>query len=195
MQLNGVNGAQYGLHIDSQGRAEAHAVSTSEQSQAAIDGDAYNFNTSNLTLTDANETPIFYIKNDSEERDLIINRVFVTFGPSTGGSGVIAGKVKFNVTGGTITTAGTDKAPANFNAGSSKTLEITSKVGASTQTVTGGTDPIEFLFPAASSRHLVGFESVILPRGASMALTITPPAGNTSMLIQAGTNIYIKSVD
>jgi len=191
--IKGGNNPNNALHVDSTGRAETKSVTLSEQGHEALDGDSYNINTGNLTLTSAAETPVFYLKNDSEGRDIVIPRVFVTFAASTGGSGEITGKVIYNPTSGTIITAGTANPPANFNASSSKTLAVTSLTGATGQTVVGGTTPIQFLFPSDSSRHLVSFDTIILPRGASMVFTITPPSGNTSMVIQAGANVYLTS--
>ena len=191
MLLEGANNPGNKLHINSKGQSESHSVAISEQLDQSQRGDGYNFNTSNIILTDAAETPIFYLKNDTEEMDLIIPRVFMAFGASTAGTGEIEGIIYYNPTGGTIITAGTDKAPENFNASSSKTLGVTAKIGATAQTIIGGTKPVEFLFPSDSSRHLVSFDAIVLPRGASMLLSIKPPVGNTSMKIQAGTNIYL----
>ena len=178
------------VSVDNLGRIQAHAASTSDQEVAAIDADAYNFNTSNITLTDALATPIFYFKNDSETRDIVISRIFVTFGASTGGAGEIFGSIVYNPTAGTLL-SGTAKALQGFNVGEDKPLGVTSLIGASGLTVSGGTTPIEFLFPSASSRHLIGFQSIVVPRGGSIALLITPQPSNTSMVIQAGYNAFL----
>lgn len=195
MLIEGSNNPGNKAHVSASGQVESHAVSISEQTDTAQKGDTYNLNTGTVTLTTAVETPIFYLKNDSEEKDLIISRVFVTFGASTAGSGELEGKIYYNPTGGTITTAGTDSPPQNFNASSSKTLSVTSKTGATGQTIVGGTVPVQFLFPLASTRHTISFDAIVLPRGSSMILAVTPQTGNTSMKIQAGANIYLHSGD
>ncbi len=190
MRIEGGNNPHNSAHVNDDGRVEARAVSLSEQSFDSIQGDAYNVNTGNITLTNASETPIFYIKNDTEDRDLIVNRVFYSFGSSTGGSGDAFGKIYKNVTAGTILTA-TEFTPGNFNLGSSKTLGVDARKGATGTTFTATASGIEFLFPAVSQRVLIAFESIVIPRGASMLVTYTPPSGNTSMVLQAGANVYL----
>lgn len=189
--FKGGNNPGNNAHVDGNGRIEAHAVSISEQSDSSLGGDAYNVNTGTFILTTDASTPIFYIKNVSESRELVIPRVFIAFGASTAGSGIVEGAIISNPSGGTIITA-TANPPQNFNFGSSQTLGVDSTVGATGLTVTGGTTPIEFLFPSSPARNLIAFDSIILPRGSSMVLTITPPSGNTSMQIQAGINVYLN---
>lgn len=194
MQLEGGNNPGNKAEVNNKGHLETQAVTISEQSDTALDGDAYNLNTGTFQLTSAASTAIFYLKNDSEERDMIISRIFVSFGVSTGGSGRIVASVMRGPTVGGILTSGVDNPPQNFNFGSSKVLSVTSKTGTTALgDCTGGTMPIEFYFTSDNQRHLVGFESIILPRGASMCFSLTPPAGNTSMDIQAGANIYLAA--
>lgn len=193
-QIEGGNNPSNRAHVDTNGRIEAHAVSISEQSDSALSGDAYNLNTGTFQLTSAAATAIFYIKNDSEERELIIPRVFVSFGVSTGGSGPVEASIMSGPTSGSIITSGVSNPPQNFNFGSSRSLEITSLTGSTALgDCTGGTTPVRFYFNSDNSRHLVGFDSIILPRGASFCFTVIPPAGNTSMDIQAGANIYLAT--
>ncbi len=190
-EFEGGNNPHNSAHVNSRGQIEAHAISAAEQEQAAIDGDAYNFNTSNLILTDDLDTPIFFLQNDTEDRGIIISRIFVAFGVSTGAPGLdIEGTIIYNPTGGDILTA-TAKAPQNFSTGSNKTLGVTSTVGATLKTVSGGSKPIEFLFPTDKSRNLVPFQSIVIPRGGSIAFTIKPGTANTSMKIQAGYNAFL----
>lgn len=191
-EIRGTNLGGFGLHVNEAGQAEARAVSVTGQSNSSQRGEAFNINTGTFTLTDANATGVIYLKNVSEPKDIIINRVFVTFGASNG-TGPVFGSIERNPTSGSLLSGGTDFLPANFNFGSSQTIGVELKKGATGQTVTGGLvpPPVEFYFNAANSRHLIGFESIVLPLGASCALVITPPAGNTSMDIQAGMNCYL----
>lgn len=195
MFIEGANNPGSKAHVDSDGKLEAHSVSITEQSEAAEHGDTYNLNTGSIVLTDAVETPIFYLKNDSEEQDLLISRVFLALAASTGGSADLEAIIYYNITGGTILTSGADNPPANFNASSSKTLGVTSKLGATGLTHVGGTAPIRFLIPSDNSRTTVAFEAIVLPRGASMLLALVPQTGNTSMKIQAGANVYLHEVE
>lgn len=195
MFIEGANNPGNKVNVNSEGRIESHSIVISEQSQMAIAGDAYNLNTGNFTLTDDAETALFFIKNDSEEKDLIITRIFVAFGVSTGGStNSIEGIIMANPPTGGIIASGVENPPQNFNFGSSKVLQITSKTGTTALgDVTGGNEPVRFFFTGDNQRHLVGFEAIVLPRGASMAFSLVPPTGNTSMVIQAGANIYLAS--
>lgn len=190
VMIQGANNPGNRAEVDNFGRIEAHAVSTSEQTDRAVIGETFNLNTGNITLTDALDTPIFFIKNDGEDRDLIVTRLFFTFGASAGGSGVINATVVRGPTGGSILTD-TALDIFNFNFGSGNTISVDVNIGATGSTVTGGSSPFRFLFTGDNQRHLIGFDSIVLPRGASMAITLQPPTGNTSMIIQSGLNLYL----
>lgn len=190
MKIEGYNDGGIGVNVDDKNRIQARSVSLSEQAQAAVDGDSYNLNTGTITFTDDLETPVFFIKNLGEPRKLLIPRVFMTFG-SSNGVGEIEGALYFDTTTGFALSGGTDKAPENFNASSKQLLDVDSRVGATGLVFGGGSKPVEFLFPSDSSRWLVGFEEIVLGQGTSMMMTIKPPAGNTSMKLQCGCNIYL----
>lgn len=190
MQIEGSNNPGNKAHVADDGKLQTRAVTLSEQAQKSLQGDSYNINTSEITLTDAVETPLFYFKNETETDSLIIQRVFFTFLNSTGGTGAVRARIIANITGGSILTA-PDLTPKNFNFGLSKTPGTTLKIGATGVTFTGGDTVPEFLFTSDNQRTLTPFEAIVLPRGASMTLTLTPPAGNTSIIVQAGANFYI----
>jgi len=191
MFIEGSNNPGNKVEVDNDGKIEARAVSISEQSEKSLNGDAFNINTSEFTLTDDAETPLFFFKNESEDFQIVIPRIFVTFLSSTAGSGKVSAKLIQNITGGTILSA-TDLAPTNFNFGKSKTPGTILKIGSTGDTFSGGLTGPEFLFTSDNQRQLVPFESIILPRGASMLFTLTPPTGNTSMVVEAGANFYIS---
>lgn len=191
MQIEGANESGSKVHVNN-GSMKTTAVTVSEQSSKSITGDAYNINTGDITLTDAVETPLFYFKNDSEDNQIIVPRVFITFLGSTGGpGGFVKAKITKGITGGTILTAA-DLSSTNFNFGKSKTPKTVLKIGATGLTFTGGSVGPDFLFTSDSQRHLITFEAITLPLGASMTFSLTPPAGNTSLVVQAGANFYIS---
>ena len=176
--------------VDNEGRLSARAVASTEQDESATNGTSFNYNTSDVTLTDDNETPLFYIKNESEANEVKISRIFLTALASTGGTGPLRCNIYKNITGGTILDQ-TNEEVTNFNFGSGKTIGIVVKKGGTGITWTGGEQTnIEFLFPDVSIRTLTNFESIVLPRGASLLFTATPPTGNTSIVIASGTNIF-----
>lgn len=189
-QITGANNPGNAVHVDDEGKIQARAISISEQSSKSLVGDTYNINTSLVTLTNDTKTPLFTIKNVSEEKPMVITRFFVTFLASTGGTGKIEASVERGVDGGTIL----DEAPAdlmNFNFGSSRTPGAILNIGATGLTATGGTTSLEFLFTGDNQRHLIAFDAIVLPRGASATFFLTPPAGNTSIIVESGANIYI----
>lgn len=190
MQIQGGNNPNNTVHVDDEGKVQARAVSISEQSSKALVGETYNLNTGKITLTDDNETVLFTFKNTSEDKPMIATRVFVTFLASTGGSGSVEGSVQSGVSGGTILDEPLSSIK-NFNFGSSKIPGAEFRIGATGLTFTGGDKAIEFLFTSDNQRHLIAFDSVTLPRGASMTFTLKPPTGNTSMIVEAGANVYI----
>lgn len=188
----GGNNPRNAAHVDESGRLSAFAVSLTEQQKASEIGENFNVNTGEITLTDANETPLFYIKNDNEDRDLKISRLFSTFLSSTGGSGKVLLNIYSGITAGTILTA-SDLPIYNFNFGSGKVLNVTTKLGATGLTFSGGTKPIVSLFPSDNIRQLTQFDHIVLPRGSSMLVTCVPPVGNTSMVVLAGCNLFLEA--
>lgn len=191
VMIQGANNPGNRAQVDEFGRVEAHAVSITESTDSAIRGETFNLNTGNITLTSDADTPLFYVKNDGEDRDIIVSRVFFTFLGSTGGTGDVNASVISNPTGGTVTT-GSELDIFNFNFGSGNTISIDSNMGGTGATVTGGLTPIRFLFTGDTQRHLISFDSIILPRGASMVVMLEPPTGNTSMVVQAGLNMHLS---
>lgn len=189
-QITGSNNPGNTVEVDSLGRIQARAVSASEQADTAVRGETFNLNTGNVTLTDDTETPLFFIKNDGEDRDLIITRVFFTFLASTAGTGAVNATIVANPTGGSILTD-TALEIFNFNVGSGNDLGLDVNIGATGSTVTGGTVPFRFLFTGDEQRQLISIDSIVVPRGSSVVITLTPPASNTSMVVQAGLNMFL----
>lgn len=190
MEIEGANNPGNKVHVDSFGKIQARAVSISEQSQKSIKGDAYNINTGKITLTNDVETPLFYFKNDTEDDSLVIPRVFLTMLSSAGGTGEVQMCIYSGVSGGDIVSA-TEFFPTNFNFSSSRLPGATLRRGATGDTFTGGQLGPELLFPSDNFRNLTSFESIVLPRGASMLITVKAPAGNTSVVVASGCNAYI----
>jgi len=175
--------------VDDKNRVQAFSVSQTEATSAAISGDSFNVNTGTITLTSANSSALMYLKN-TDTVDWVLSRVFYNAETSTGGSGGWLAEVVANPTAGTLLSAGTAFDPVNFNFGSAKSLTSTCLKGAEASTATGGIQgAVSTIIPASGVRVLIGFDSVILKPGSSMAIVITPPSGNTSMDVQVGTNL------
>lgn len=195
MLIQGPNNPGNFAHVDDRGRLEVHAVGASEQSSSSNNGEAFNLNTKNITLTNATATPVFYLKNVGEERALIIPKIFFTTTTSVGGTGSVAAWIISNPTGGTIISTDTLFNIYNFNFGSGNEIATEQRKGVTGSTVTGGEERISFLFPLSGRRDQIDFESIVLPRGSSMVFVVQPPTGNTSMTLQAGTNVYLNLHD
>jgi len=177
---SGVGGIyQVGVTTDNQ--LKTLAVTRSIFTQINIEGDAYNINTGEITLTNDTETPVLYLKNN-ETRDLLITAVAVGMKDSTGGSDLATIKVIRNPATGTIVSgASAVDISSNRNYGSFNSLEVDVYKGATGSTMTDGTDHILF-FQGDSGRLFAAIDEVI-PKGTSIGVKITPPSGNTSLTL------------
>ena len=175
--------------VDSKNRIRSLSTIETGGTEAALDGNLYNVNTFTINLTSANQSALLYIKNTNAD-SWVINRVFYNAGVSTGGTGDFLAEVVANPTAGTLISAGTDITPYNLNFGSSKILTATTKKGAEGSTVTDGEIRVGTIIPTSGTRVLIAFDSIIMDPGSSLAVTVTPQTGNTSMNIQVGLNLY-----
>jgi hypothetical protein len=161
---------------------------------AATDGKAFKFGTDVITLTSANASGVFYIKN-GETANLIIAEILFQANQSTGGaSGIGTWKVIRNPTGGTlISNATAMPIRQNFNFGSTATITADAFKGIEGATVTGGNDfSIQNGF-TVPNRVIAPFTSIIIPRGSSLAITFTPPSGNTSIAVSVALSAFLNS--
>lgn len=184
-------GNSFGLKVDSKNRASTFAVTQGEESNAAIDGNSYNINTGIVNLTSANKTAVVYVKNNGDN-DLVIPAIFYLIGNSTGGSGDMVWTVLRNPTAGTIVSGATtvEMPGVNRNFGSSKTLTADIFVGVESETLTNGDKLIESIINQSATRAALGVGSIIIPKGSSIGVDVTPATGNTSVNIEIAFSIY-----
>lgn len=187
-------GSGYRAKVDSENRVAANAISTTAATDAAEKGDLFNINSGLITLTNAARTGVLYIKNNSPSSELVFTRSFYNLSASVGGSGYLLCDVIRNPTQGTLITAGTVNTPINLNFGSNKILDATCVIGTTGSTLTDGTTALSTLSEVAGTRILIGIDSLILLPGSSIAIAITPPAGNTNLVVQVGFNLYRKDL-
>lgn len=157
--------------------------------EAAEEGLANFVGTPLITLTNAAESAVFFIKNN-EDDDIIMENFFFVAEATTGGSPNM-----FRVSwykNPTSISSGTAVTPLNQNFGSSRVLDATVQYGAQGSTVTGGSNVAILSFPIGELNDIPA--KLILPKGSSLAITVTPPTGNTSMSVQFGarTILYEK---
>lgn len=179
------------LKINNDNRALTDAVVHFSDQNAAGDGRLFQFGTSTVTLTSANESAVLYVKNN-EDFDLEI--VNFTYGISgqTGANptDMILARLYKNPT--TIT-SGTPTIAINNNLGSSKELEADLLVGVEGSLVTGGTQAGNALLKPFDFRRIPLYW--VVPKGTSLAITFQPATGNTNVSVDIFFDAYLSSGD
>jgi len=173
-----------GIHpvgVTADNQLKTFSVARDIFTQINIEGDAYNINTGDITLTNTTQTPVLYLKNN-ETKDLVVTAIAVGLGTSAGGTATEAVKVHVirNPTVGTIVDNATSvDINSNRNYGSTNTLTVDAYKGATGNTMTDGDNHIEFYQPDFG-RLFAGVDEII-PKGRSIGVKITPPTGNTGL--------------
>lgn len=181
--------------VSTRNRLQTHAVTSTEASIAASEGDGYNINTGLVTLTTANESGVLYIKNN-EDKDLQIEFLEVILAPSTGGSATDATRVRVfrNPTAGTLITNATPVSDnQNRNFGTNRALSANAYKGATGSTITGGNVIIE-IFARPNSRELLNID-LTLTKGDSISVSYQPNASNTSMKCMCAAIVHVGRVE
>jgi len=193
-QIKDGTGSGYVAGVNSSNQLLTRSITQSEQVEANLTGDAYNINTGIVSLTDAADTPLLYLKNNELTKDLIIEAVAIGMFASTAGSATADVYATFirNPTVGTIITSTPTDVPINSNRNytSTNTLVADAYVGATGDTMTDGDDHI-IVRLSTSSRSYIGINE-ILPKGASFGVKIKPPTSNTAMSAYVAVICYLK---
>jgi hypothetical protein len=182
--------------VNEENRLATAAITQSDKAHGADLANTYNIHTGDITLTDANETTVMYIKNNEDE-DLAITGVIYNLGATASGTGDIKLDIVRNPTAGDIITNASDVAiNSNLNYGSTKTLNVNAYKGATADAVvTDGTVSISTRSPSNTGRIFISLENIVLPKGASLAINYTPPSGNTSQITQFVISCYLRVTD
>jgi hypothetical protein len=190
MIINDGTGTGSKLRISRQNRAQTDAVTHSSAQQAAEEGRLYQIGAGIVNLTSANESQVLFLKNEGD-KDLEIVNVTISSGLSTGGAAgdVLLAQLYSNPD--SIT--GTDAPFVNNNLGSSRSPEGVFTAGAEGSTITGGTLGGAVYLPVAQFQRVELYW--VLPKGASLAISITPPAGNTNLNVGCFVDIYESNED
>ena len=178
--------------VNSGNRLYVRSVSNTEGQEANTDGSAYNINTGYITLTDAVDTPVIYVKNN-ELRNLYLEAIVFGVQPSTGGVSTekTYATVIRNPTAGTIVSNATDvDIKSNRNYGNQNILDADTFKGATGSTLTDGEDHL-IIQLSEGNRSFAAINEVI-PKGASIAIKIKPPTSNTSMDVYTALVCYLK---
>lgn len=167
--------------VDINNRLLTNAISESVLQYAAELGDAFFIGSPLVTLTSSSESAILYIEN-REDKPLILSQFFIVAESTSGGSPNMF-RVSWYKNPTAITSA-TATVALNQNFGSSSELDADIFYGAEGSSVTGGGLVARLSFPIGQFNSVDA--NLILEKGSSFAITITPPTGNTSSVVQFG---------
>lgn len=177
--------------VDNKNRLKTFSISEELSVDAAKNGENYNINTGSISLTTANESAVLYVKNN-EDKDFIIEDVIVILGASTGGTGDLTIELVRNPTTGTIISGATDvDVVGNRNFGSSRALIADVFKGAEGNTLTNGDLFSDTTRSSAST--VVHFDAnvILLPKGTSIGVNITPQTSNSAMDVKIAVVGYL----
>lgn len=161
----------------------------------------YNINTGDITLTNATETSVLYIKNTSTAGDLVVTAAIYNLGNTTSGSGDVKIDIIRNPTAGDIVTNANNvlvgaTAAANQNFGSANVLSGSFFKGASGETAfTNGDVTVSTRSASNTGRIVISLGAITIPQGSSLGINYTPPSGNTSQICQFAIACYLATED
>jgi hypothetical protein len=178
--------------VNASNKLKTDSTTHSQALDANIDGDAYNINTGIVTLTNATETPLLYLKN-GEDKDMVVEAVVIGVFDSSDGDSTANVTATFvrNPTAGTIVSGATAvDINSNRNYGSANTLSNSlAYKGATGNTMTDGDDHI-LVRITENSRNFISINE-ILPKGTAIGVKIQPPTSNTSMGVYVAVICYL----
>ena len=173
-------GKGYIAKVDSDNRLHVNSVSRTESEQAALLGQAYNITTGAVVLTSDTKSCIAYMKYTGTDPFLITEILAIPSG-STGGTGRAVVNITKNPTAGTII----DNAVVmdiiqNRDFSSSEIIDALLYKGVEGDTLTDGS-----VFAPTGRENFdipITFDAanIVLRKGNSISVCVTPPAGNTS---------------
>jgi hypothetical protein len=170
-------------HVNKDGQLVTRAVAVEQRMKSALDQNYFEATTGRITLTDAVETGIIYIKNTNSNKVLVIDRVFYDLWTSTDGSGA-DGILRYYKD--CTISGGTDIVPNCTYYGSAETAEGTFK---KSLTSISGTEWWTAYVTDKSSAALEEGK-MVLPANGNHAITIAAPTGNTSMIVSINIAFY-----
>jgi len=188
------------VHVDTNNRLKTSGVHDHTQDHAAEHGAKFNMNSGDLTLTSAVKTSVLYIKNN-EDADLVLTSFIYNLGTSTNGSGDVLIDIIRNPSAGEIIDNANDAAigggvMANYNFGSNITLSADIYKGASGEAAfTNGSMFITTRSATNATRLYLAIGALVIPKGSTLGVNYTPPAGNTSQIAQFAAACYLKTTE
>jgi hypothetical protein len=188
---NGGGAPQAWAKVDTNNRLHVLSVSEGFNIEAALLGDNFNINSGTVNLTSSNKSAVFHFRNN-ETKPFVIEAVLAIIGSSTGGSGDFEVEIIQNPTTGTIVdNALAAQTVVNRNFGkTSSTLDADVYKGAEGYTATNGE---LFADTTRTGAGVIEFDAdvMVLPKGSSMGICVTPQTGNTSMNVKIAVVGYL----
>ena len=175
------------VRVGNNNRLFVESTTRTEREEEALLGEAYIVGTGFVNLTGTSITGVLYFKNN-EDVDLVITRFLIGVKKSSGGTeNFVTGIIYKNPTSMVLGT-GSPLIINNVNFGSSNTIDADSEIGQNGALLAGGS---AYLATVAPTENLTSeAASTILPKGSSIGVFITPPAGNTSIDVSVGINLH-----
>jgi hypothetical protein len=173
--------------VDSSNRLLTKATTIESIIQASLNADGYLFNTSLLTLTSDSESCIAYWKNE-EDSDVLVKSLTLNVGVSDGTGDIYMNQL-INPTAGTVISTATPALLVNTNTTSLNTMEALHYEGTEGSTLTGEAFRITTIHQEGTSDTLE--YNVIVRKGGSLGLCLTPPTGNTNMKLTFSALMYL----
>jgi len=181
------SGAGYSASVNKDNQLITRATAVEQRLKSTIDKHYFEVTTGKITLANATETGIIYLKNESTTRLLVIDRVFWDIWAST--SGGAEGTLTYYHT--VTITGGTDIVPNNTSYGSTDSAIGTFKK--SLTTFSGTAWWTGNITPTSSVALDEG--RIVLPANATHAITVAAPAANTSMDVSINIAFYYLDED
>jgi|DEB0MinimDraft_6_1074348.scaffolds.fasta_scaffold38448_2 hypothetical protein len=194
MKIDSGTGNGKSVKIDDQNRMYVDAITFNRAEEEVERGNGYNINTGVINLTSANKSAVLYMKNN-EDDPLVVTALFYMWGTSTGGTGDVLVTMLRNPSAGTIISnaVAAEMAGVNRNFGSNKSLSADIYKGAEGNTFTNGDKVIESLLDQGARRTVLTVGDVVIPKGSSLGIDITPATGNTSLDVEFAISCFIDT--
>lgn len=171
-------GDEYSARVDTTNRLHTRSVSNTLAREESLNGNHYAIGTPLITLTSDSDSAILYVENTGE-RDLFVDRFIMNARAAASATeDFLALNIFVNPTGMTGG-SGADLINTNVNFGSPKVATISSEYGAEGATLDDGIASGAFIYKTELSTFTD--IRIVLPKGARLGLTVTPPAGTTSL--------------
>lgn len=192
MTVDGAKGHK--LEVSSEGEVLSHSSSKPIEEAEALIGNSWLVE-ADVTFDDGNQGGVLFLKNDSDSDTYVVANMYYYLGNSTGGSGDVEMLVTANPTGGTLISEASAAQKSNQQMGGLLLEKLTSYKGAGAgKTVLGGTTHHVCVLATGTNRKKLDVGVVVMPPGTAVALSYTPPSGNTSQRVVAQAEVYKRTL-